>query len=312
MQRQFQIRLNLENSFKRDLKSLFNTYKQALLKQIDQIKWNDLRDNPRFLSINDLMMNIKTESFKQYNKIIPKYKNILNFYQNEAYQQGLNNTDKMKQIRGGNNNLDNSSTKGLIGKLKTKVKYVVTKNKNQLKKKKQDINIKQTIQKNTMDQLKRTRNLINNKSNEHMSEVEDKYPHLNDIDSVKTKTRDIFSNISDMLINNSTTIAMTLTSSLVNIASYISSDYIQWCTMEDEHVRDSHAEQDLMIQEWGAYFPNGCQYPGDTNAEPSEFINCRCHGINYSIPDGFMPPEDSDTGFYEEDLVPVESDSVIG
>lgn len=56
----------------------------------------------------------------------------------------------------------------------------------------------------------------------------------------------------------------------------------EWLTMQDDRVRDSHAEQDGMAVGLGDVFPNGCSFPGDGAGGPDEVINCRCTLLYYS------------------------------
>lgn len=48
----------------------------------------------------------------------------------------------------------------------------------------------------------------------------------------------------------------------------------QWMATHDSRTRDSHVLLDGEIQEVGEEFSNGCKYPGDPDAEPSEIWNC--------------------------------------
>ena len=50
----------------------------------------------------------------------------------------------------------------------------------------------------------------------------------------------------------------------------------QWLTAHDEHVRESHANQDGDIESIDGTFKNGCRYPNDPEGLPEEIINCRC------------------------------------
>lgn len=49
-----------------------------------------------------------------------------------------------------------------------------------------------------------------------------------------------------------------------------------WLTQGDDLVRDSHAELDGVTIGLDEIFDNGCLYPCDPDADPSETINCRC------------------------------------
>ena len=110
--------------------------------------------------------------------------------------------------------------------------------------------------------------------------------------------------------SKSSQLATTFTTSALNAATIALSivlpqTYSIWITKGDEKVRPSHEEQDQLILDvsTGAAFPNGCHYPGDPTADPSEFINCRCRLTTFWIPDGYAPPPDAEDGFYEEDLI---------
>jgi len=81
-------------------------------------------------------------------------------------------------------------------------------------------------------------------------------------------------------------------------------DYVMWVCMNDELVRDSHAEQDGMIVRCGDVFPNGCMFPGDEGGEPEEVINCRCDIQAWFMPVGFTAPDEE--YFFEEDIIPVD------
>ena len=50
----------------------------------------------------------------------------------------------------------------------------------------------------------------------------------------------------------------------------------RWVTVEDERVRDSHAELHGMVVPVGEEFPNGLMFPGDPSGPPEEVYNCRC------------------------------------
>jgi hypothetical protein len=50
----------------------------------------------------------------------------------------------------------------------------------------------------------------------------------------------------------------------------------EWLTQGDDKVRGSHAEQEGEERALDEAFTNGCQHPGDPEAEPEETINCRC------------------------------------
>lgn len=50
----------------------------------------------------------------------------------------------------------------------------------------------------------------------------------------------------------------------------------RWVTVQDERVRDSHAELHGMVVPVEEEFPNGLMFPGDPSGPPEEVYNCRC------------------------------------
>lgn len=122
---------------------------------------------------------------------------------------------------------------------------------------------------------------------------------------VARKIRDVFQKLSK---SESERIARTEIMTARNTSMYqelLNDDtveYIQWIATEDENTRDSHAEQNGMIIRQGDTFPNGCMYPGDDTADPSEFINCRCTLVPFYPDAGYVPPIGADYWF-EEDMV---------
>lgn len=68
-----------------------------------------------------------------------------------------------------------------------------------------------------------------------------------------------------------------------------------WMTEDDEWVRDTHAEQNMLRIPANLTFPNGCDYPGDPDAPVSETANCRCRCV-------YVPKENT------EELSPIDVD----
>lgn len=50
----------------------------------------------------------------------------------------------------------------------------------------------------------------------------------------------------------------------------------RWVTVQDERVRDSHAELHGTVVPVDEEFPNGLMFPGDPSGPPEEVYNCRC------------------------------------
>ena len=82
-------------------------------------------------------------------------------------------------------------------------------------------------------------------------------------------------------------------------------EYTMWIAAEDERTRDSHLEINGEIIPMGGTYSNGLKYPGDTDGDIEEWINCRCSNAPFVIPYGYMAP--SFSPFREDDLVKVET-----
>jgi len=89
-------------------------------------------------------------------------------------------------------------------------------------------------------------------------------------------------------------------------------EYTMWVTAHDDRVRGlketdqaDHVELDGEIIRVGDEYSNGLKYPGDTDGDLVEWINCRCANAPFVIPYGYMAPPF--TPFRESDLVKVET-----
>lgn len=81
-------------------------------------------------------------------------------------------------------------------------------------------------------------------------------------------------------------------------------EYTQWVAADDDRTRDSHVEINGEIIPMGGTYSNGLQYPGDTNGDIEEWINCRCSNAPFVMPYGMMAPPGMEQ-FREEDLIPI-------
>lgn len=77
----------------------------------------------------------------------------------------------------------------------------------------------------------------------------------------------------------------------------------QWLATHDGRTRHSHRMVDYEVQPVGEKFSNGCRFPGDPDAPPSEVYNCRC--TLRGLVDGLEPQarkyrDLSEIGDYEE------------
>lgn len=82
-------------------------------------------------------------------------------------------------------------------------------------------------------------------------------------------------------------------------------EYTMWVAAEDERTRDSHLEINGEIIPMGGTYSNGLAFPGDTNGDIEEWINCRCSNAPFVIPYGFMAP--SFSPFREDDLIKIDT-----
>lgn len=64
----------------------------------------------------------------------------------------------------------------------------------------------------------------------------------------------------------------------------------EWLTQGDDRVRDTHAAQAGEVRSLDEAFSNGCQHPGDPEADPEETINCRCSMLYHT--DAEAPTDD--------------------
>ena len=90
--------------------------------------------------------------------------------------------------------------------------------------------------------------------------------------------------------------------------------WVQWWTAEDERVRETpqanHRVLHGQIVRRGNQFSNGLKFPGDRSTGAlAEFINCRCTGIPFIMPQGYVAPGDGSQPFYEADLIPIQPTS---
>lgn len=81
-------------------------------------------------------------------------------------------------------------------------------------------------------------------------------------------------------------------------------EYTQWVAADDDRTRESHVEINGEIIPMGGTYSNGLAYPGDTNGDIEEWINCRCSNAPFVMPYGMMAPPGMEQ-FREEDLIPI-------
>lgn len=81
-------------------------------------------------------------------------------------------------------------------------------------------------------------------------------------------------------------------------------EYYQWSATNDERTRDSHIEIDgeITYADGTGVFSNGLAYPGDTNGDIEEWINCRCDLVGYVPELGFVPPP-GESNWYEDEML---------
>ena len=91
---------------------------------------------------------------------------------------------------------------------------------------------------------------------------------------------------------------------VMRIYDELNVEYTQWIAAHDDRTRESHLEIDGEIIQMGGTYSNGLRYPGDTDGDISEWINCRCSNAPFVIPYGYMAPADKER-FHETDLVKI-------
>lgn len=126
---------------------------------------------------------------------------------------------------------------------------------------------------------------------------------------IKEVERNLIKEFSKLKGYEAQRIARTEINSAQNMGNYqtlqdFDVNYQQWWTGQDARVRDSHKEIHGQITRVGNAFSNGLLYPGDRTGPIKEWINCRCTGVPYLMPLGFMAPPGMVT-FKESDIIPI-------
>jgi HK97 family phage portal protein len=112
------------------------------------------------------------------------------------------------------------------------------------------------------------------------------------LSDLKDRVRSVF----NASASRARTIARTEVSNAVNGGRYQTLGdngvkTIEWIATLDGHARDSHAERDGEVIDFGSTFsgPGDLRYPGDTGGPPEEVINCRCTFASAYRPDAAQP-----------------------
>lgn len=81
-------------------------------------------------------------------------------------------------------------------------------------------------------------------------------------------------------------------------------NYTQWIATDDERTRESHMELNGQITyaDGNGVYSNGLKFPGDTDGDIEEWINCRCDEVAFIPEAGFVPPVGAEN-WYEGDMV---------
>ena len=128
-------------------------------------------------------------------------------------------------------------------------------------------------------------------------------------DGIKTiarSLRDVSQGMKDYELNR---VARTEVKGAYGDANYVQQQqagiqYNQWVSAGDARVRDSHIEMNGLIAKLGDTFPNGLKYPGDRSGNLDEWINCRCVGVSFIMPRGYMAPPGKEW-FYEHETISI-------
>ena len=81
-------------------------------------------------------------------------------------------------------------------------------------------------------------------------------------------------------------------------------EYYQWLSTNDERTRESHVELngEITFADGSGIFSNGLRFPGDTEGDIEEWINCRCDLIAYIADVGMVPPFGA-TSWFEDEML---------
>jgi len=81
-------------------------------------------------------------------------------------------------------------------------------------------------------------------------------------------------------------------------------DYIQWIATDDDRTRDSHVELngEITFADGTGIYSNGLRFPGDTNGDIEEWINCRCDEVAFVPEFGMVPPPGA-TSWFEDEMI---------
>lgn len=81
-------------------------------------------------------------------------------------------------------------------------------------------------------------------------------------------------------------------------------EYFQWLATDDDRTRESHLELngEITYADGSGVFSNGLRFPGDTDGDIEEWINCRCT-LRAFVPEvGFVPPPGAEN-WYEDEML---------
>ena len=129
----------------------------------------------------------------------------------------------------------------------------------------------------------------------------------NGIDKVTEDIQEAFNTLTE---NEAERIARTETLKAQGSATYnrlinnSNVEYFQWLSTDDDRTRESHIELngEITYADGTGIFSNGLRFPGDTNGDIEEWINCRCTLVAYIPEVGFVPPPGASSWFEDEML----------
>ena len=262
--------------------------------------------------------NILQKNNKTYNKILQQ--NLTN-----AYKTGYNQANELSKIieeQVITNNIINNeiNTKGFIDTLKTHYNKIKDKLKKPtiLKKPKQKP-LKKSIFKTHIkeDTIKYLEKTVFTGSESTLKRIGERlFKIIKETSEIQGKginevAKEIQKEYTQLSKTEAKRIARTEANKAKETANYTqllndeTIEYVQWITADDNRVRETHEEQNGMITRIGNTFPNGCIYPSDPNAEPSESINCRCTLVAYYFNVNETAPAGIDC-FFEDDIVTID------
>ena len=274
---------NNEVQLERALAKFFNKLKKEVLNALDEY-WTDYQMLQGHI---DLITAPVHEAHKEYYE-------LLTLYIKREYQLGSAEAKRLVKLA-------NSKQRVASKSMRMPVRAIIKKN--------NDLfgtlpSAEERLLNRTFTASERTLSRVDSQINQIISDGYRSGKGINDVANSLTQRFDQLTSweskrIARTEIHNSHNVAVMDTYQELDV------EYTMWIAAEDERTRDSHLEINGEIIPIGSEYSNGLKYPGDTDGDIEEWINCRCSNAPFVIPYGFMAP--SFSPFRESDLIKVET-----